>query len=263
MPTPLSAGIGVTIHGYANAIRECGQQLRWEKAITLLSKLERRNLQPDSLPYASAVGACAFAAQWPSSLALLEEMTERRLAPEMAAYNAAIMACQRSSLFDEALQLFDDIGEAGLEPDRRSYEAIVEACVEAKEWEWALKFLSDFKAKDGMEAVFPMHVLDIQVLAAYEGVATWRAALQWLCENIAVPAVPAAVPAEEEKVCAFLHCCSGSAWPRGLCALSSLQSQRLSPTTWMYNEILDARMASDDAPVSSEAPHAAYPTGTR
>ena len=32
MPTPLSAGIGVTIHGYANAIRECGQQLRWEKA---------------------------------------------------------------------------------------------------------------------------------------------------------------------------------------------------------------------------------------
>ena len=35
MPTPLSAAIGVTIHGYANAIRECGRQLRWEKARAL------------------------------------------------------------------------------------------------------------------------------------------------------------------------------------------------------------------------------------
>eukprot|EP00435_Cladocopium_sp_Y103_P016267 s933_g4.t1 len=228
----LVAAIGVTIHGYANAIRECGQQLRWEKArdaITLLTKLEKRNLQPDSLPYASAVGACAFAAQWVSALDLLDEMTERRLPAEIAAYNAAIMA-----------QLFDDIGEVGLDPDRRAYEAI------------------DFKAKDGMEAVFPMHVLDIQVQAAYEGVATWRAALQWISSvgNVSDEDDPAQL---EEKVCAFLRCCRGSAWPLGLSVLSSLQSQRLTPTTWIYNEILDARMASDDAPVSSEAPVPKFP----
>ena len=63
--------------------------------------------------------------------------------------------------------------------------------------------------------IYIYHLPPAKVLAAYEGVATWRAALQWLCENIAVPAVPAAVPAEEEKVCAFLRCCCGSAWPRG------------------------------------------------
>ena len=42
MPTPISSPIGVTIHGYVNGISELGRQLRWERAITLLGKLERR-----------------------------------------------------------------------------------------------------------------------------------------------------------------------------------------------------------------------------
>ena len=58
-----------------------------------------------------------------------------------------------------------------------------------------------------------------EVLSAYEGVATWRAALQWISDQ----AEPADQAELEEKVCAFLRCCRGSAWPWGF----------LEPVCWM------------------------------
>eukprot|EP00438_Fugacium_kawagutii_P014868 Skav220144 [mRNA] locus=scaffold1320:317401:317652:+ [translate_table: standard] len=69
-----------------------------ERAILLLTKLERRALQPHPLPYSHAISACSKAVQWTSALHLMEEMKERQVPVEDIAYTAAIGACQKAQM---------------------------------------------------------------------------------------------------------------------------------------------------------------------
>ena len=90
------------------------------------------------------------------------------------------------------------------------------------------------------------------MLASFEAITIWQAALQWISSELSLE--KDTLDEQEEKLCAFLRSSSGvSAWPKALAIFSELQDQRLAPTTWMYNELLGARMSEADS-LNLEAP---------
>lgn len=91
----------------------------------------------------------------------------------------------------------------------------------------------------------------VQVLASFEAITIWQAALQWISSELSLE--KDTLDEQEEKLCAFLRSSSGDAWPKALALFSELQHQRLAPTTWMYNELLGARMSEADS-LNLEAP---------
>lgn len=139
MPAP----VGVSIDGYASAISELGRQMRWPRALLMLTKLERRGLRGDIKTYTAALGACGNALQWAKAVELLSAVRRKQVETNAVTYNCAILACQRSSELRGALRLFEELEPWG--GDEPAYEAVIKACVEGEAWERALSLLRDFK----------------------------------------------------------------------------------------------------------------------
>ena len=149
MPAP----VGVSIDGYASAISELGRQMRWPRALLMLTKLERRQLEGDIKTFTAALGACGSALQWAKALELLSEVQRRQVETTSVTYNCAILACQRSSELPQALRLFQEMEAWG--GDEPAYEAVLKACVEGEAWERALSLLRDFKGHSAKREGLP------------------------------------------------------------------------------------------------------------
>ena len=243
---PISAPIGVSIDGYTSAIAECGRQLRWERSLILLNKLERRRLPCSVKTFGAAMGACATATEWERALCLLEEYDVRRLAPDRAAYNAAIQACGKVASTNQALSLFEEL-ETVEEPNCINYNTILFACVEGGAWERALGFLKDFKTKS-FDPTFQTWSIEIQLRALLASSSLWEAGLQIIAENFLETSRITAEISDRDKVqvehafCAFLGTTS-AAWQLGLSLLVELKDRRMTPTQEMYREAMSGQMS--------------------
>ena len=75
------------------AVKTCGRQIQWQKALWLAARLFERNVAGDVILHNSLIAVCQKAAQWHKSLQLLVELPSNSLQHTVISYNATISAC--------------------------------------------------------------------------------------------------------------------------------------------------------------------------
>ena len=174
----MELGLGPTKDGFRSAIAECGAQRRWERALLLVTKLQRRQLQADESIMAAAMKAVSLSAQWVQALHLLGNLPEisvkitarhctvaisamqpsgdwaralsllapRDLQPTVDTYTWTICTCAKASEWSRAFNLCHRMMEDGLRPNKITYRQLAVMCRKDALWEHGLQLLVDAQA---------------------------------------------------------------------------------------------------------------------
>ena len=174
----MELGLGPTLDGFRSAIAECGAQQRWERALLLLTKLERRQLQADGSLLLAAMRACSMSAQWTQALHLLDTLEEKEVKMTARHCATAISALEPSGDWTRALSLLASLGLKDLQPTVDAYTWAICTCARASEWGKAYSLLDQMTE----ESVPPNEITYRQLAVLSRRAVLWEKGLQLLAD---------------------------------------------------------------------------------
>mmetsp|Transcript_8707 Transcript_8707/g.20159 ORF Transcript_8707/g.20159 Transcript_8707/m.20159 type:complete len:328 (-) Transcript_8707:6-989(-) len=229
----MELGLGLSLHGFRCAIIECGRQRSWERAVGLLTKLERRGLQANEKVYADVITACGKADQWQEAIQLLETMREKQIDPTDESYNAAMTELAICGRWSEAFQLFEDMEERELCPDATAYASVIRACASQSDWAGGLRVFAEMQGRAitaNVQSFFALSQL------CFKSPGLWQQAV-WVIEEMRSLSTPAADDAETwphvYSTCAST-CVRAQEWEQASCILADFQRLSL-PVPFILN----------------------------
>ena len=223
----MELGLGPTKDGFRSAIAECGAQRRWERALLLVTKLERRQLHPDESIMAAAMKAVSLSAQWVQALHLLGNLPKISVKINARHCTIAISAMQPSGDWARALSLLASMAPRDLQPTVDTYTWTICTCAKASEWSRAFN-LRDQMMEEGMQ---PNKITYRQLAVMCRKEALWEHGLQLLADAQAsqvawdVPVVLGAVG---------MSCVRAQQWQRAAAVLAEFEGQ-LMETNYFWN----------------------------
>jgi pentatricopeptide repeat domain-containing protein 1 len=162
---------------YVSAMIACRQAGRWKQAVSLLGRMRRNGVPPNTHAFSAAISACASAGEWVSAISLLDTMETSGLPHSAMAYSATIAACGRGGAWRRALQLLQAMGHRGIvHRSTHAHNAAISACARAAEWEPAIALLSAMERQDGGAPAPDVYSYN-SALSACDRAGQWRVAL--------------------------------------------------------------------------------------
>ena len=222
----MELGLGPTIDGFKSAINECGAQQRWERALLLLSKLERRQLQPDERVLGAALKVCGMCTQWGQALQLLDTLEEKQVKITTRHISLAISAIEGTGDWTRALSLLASLGPRQLQATVEAYTWTICTCARASEWGSALQLLEQMI----QEAVDPNEITYRQLSVMCRKQGLWQHGLQLLAD---VKASPLQWDVAVVLGAVSMACVRAQEWQQAASILAEFESQ-LEPNYYLH-----------------------------
>ncbi|CAE7338469.1 MRL1 [Symbiodinium natans] len=214
----MELGLGPTIDGFRSAIAECGAQRRWERALLLLTKLERRQLHPDASIMAVAMRVCSMSAQWQQALHFLDVLQEKDVKMTARHCTLAISAMQASGDWARAFSLLAFMAQRGLPATGETYTWSIRTCAQASEWGRAFSLLD----RMNKESIDPDEGTYRQLAVLCRKAVLWEHGLQLLADIRALQ-VPWDLSVALGAV--SMACIRAREWQRAAAALAAFEGQ--------------------------------------
>ena len=221
-----------TAFSYNLTIKACSEAGKPELASSLLVRMRKAGVPPDTVSCATVITAWAREGEPDKALECLEEMRRRGPSPDLVCYNAAISALEKSERGAAARQLLQEMDARRVRPNDVSYSATISACAKAHMCEEALELLREMR-RVGLS---PGTYAYSSAITACERVRDTDRALALLEEMRTAGVSPDAHCFNS----AISACAKASQHAAALGVLSQMQSRGVSPTVVSYNAAISS-----------------------
>eukprot|EP00439_Symbiodinium_sp_Y106_P046952 s442_g6.t1 len=158
---------------YNNAIAACQCASTPARALSLLSRMKDKSLQPNTSSCNAVLACCE--ASWEQCLALLEEMKSRGPAPDAISFSCCLRSCAQHEQDDEVRLLLSEMRQATVQLDVIACSATISQ--RAGSWEWALGVCASVMPSAGLS---PNAVTVSSATSAFEKAGRWQWALRFV-----------------------------------------------------------------------------------
>ncbi|ACI64491.1 predicted protein [Thalassiosira pseudonana CCMP1335] len=137
---------GPSLNVYQTVLTALAQGGQYDKVMSLLTKMRRRQVRPNVYTYNSLLNICAKdrTPRWKEALSLLSQcQREPGINPDLVTYTTAMRACAQARKSNKAMEIFRVINDMGMELDVYCYTTAMDACAKDRNWKTALKLLED------------------------------------------------------------------------------------------------------------------------
>jgi pentatricopeptide repeat protein len=139
-----------SLNVYQTVLTALAQGGQYDKVMSLLTKMRRRQVRPNVYTYNSLLNICAKdrTPRWKEALSLLSQcQREPGINPDLVTYTTAMRACAQARKSNKAMEIFRVINDMGMELDVYCYTTAMDACAKDRNWKTALKLLEDMTVK--------------------------------------------------------------------------------------------------------------------